>query len=285
MTGNLSKLITLLFGVLWVIGCNSYKKSIRKERMSEITPPGCIMLDSNLYFDSQPISNLSWLEYRYWLKRVYGANSIEFKHSLQDTTVWLNSGYNRVNQSIYYHNHPMYNSWPVVGVSKTQAEQYARWRTDRVTELILIQAGYRDIGIEDTFTIERLKTNKVKLNMPLTTGFLIPQYSVGSATQYKFVIDSMVHEVNDYPTLQMVNSKKKNKWVTVAQKEEMDNVHDYLSKNLVEMTSDSNHIRGDWCEELYEQGDVPFVDVRVNPIITFRNTCSWERLFENVAQN
>ena len=40
-----------------------------------------------------------------------------------------------------YLRHPAYRDYPVVGVSWEQANDYCTWRTDRVNERILIDAG------------------------------------------------------------------------------------------------------------------------------------------------
>ena len=40
-----------------------------------------------------------------------------------------------------YLRHPSYREYPVVGVSWEQANDYCIWRTDRVNERILIDAG------------------------------------------------------------------------------------------------------------------------------------------------
>ncbi len=41
-----------------------------------------------------------------------------------------------------YLRHPGYGEYPVVGVSWIQAVEFANWRTDRVNELYLEEAGY-----------------------------------------------------------------------------------------------------------------------------------------------
>ncbi len=41
----------------------------------------------------------------------------------------------------YYFRHPAYNDYPVVGVSWKQATDYAKWRSNRVNEKLLMDAG------------------------------------------------------------------------------------------------------------------------------------------------
>ena len=44
----------------------------------------------------------------------------------------------------YYLRHPTYKEYPVVGVSWVQANDYCKWRTDRVNEYILCREGILD---------------------------------------------------------------------------------------------------------------------------------------------
>ena len=96
---------------------------------------------SSFYIDETEVRNVDYLEYLFWLQRVYGLSYPEvYKKALPDTLVWRDKlGYNEpyVNQ---YLRHPAYKNYPVVGVSWKQATDYCIWRTDRVNERILIDA-------------------------------------------------------------------------------------------------------------------------------------------------
>ena len=62
--------------------------------------------------------------------------------ALPDTLVWRNPlGFNEdmVNN---YLRHPAFNNHPVVGVSWVQAQNFSKWRTNRVNEKLLIDKGY-----------------------------------------------------------------------------------------------------------------------------------------------
>jgi len=98
---------------------------------------------NSFYMDETEVSNLAYLEYIYWLKRVYGQDyPMVVRNALPDTTVWLNKmTYNEPLVENYFR-HPAYHDYPVVGVSWLQANAYAAWRTDRVNEQRLINAGY-----------------------------------------------------------------------------------------------------------------------------------------------
>lgn len=97
---------------------------------------------SSFYMDQTEVSNLDYLEYIYWLGRIYGEDyPMIIKNALPDTLVWRNSlAYNEPMVEIYFR-HPAYRDYPVVGVSWLQANDYALWRSDRVNENLLIEAG------------------------------------------------------------------------------------------------------------------------------------------------
>lgn len=97
---------------------------------------------SSFYMDETEVANIDYREYIFWLKRVYGENSPEVaKKALPDTLVWREElAYNE--PLIYnYFRHPAYDNYPVVGVSWVQANDYCKWRTNRVNEMLLIEKG------------------------------------------------------------------------------------------------------------------------------------------------
>jgi formylglycine-generating enzyme len=97
---------------------------------------------SSFYMDETEVRNLDYLEYLYWLSRVFGETYPEvYINALPDTLVWRDPlAYNEPFVENYLR-HPAYRDYPVVGVSWVQASQYAAWRTDRVNEMILIREG------------------------------------------------------------------------------------------------------------------------------------------------
>ncbi len=93
----------------------------------------------SFYIDEFEISNIDYLEYLYWLNRVFVDYPQVGKDALPDTLVWRRRlAYNEPYVE-YYFRHPAYKDYPVVGVSWKQADNYCIWRTDRVNEEILIK--------------------------------------------------------------------------------------------------------------------------------------------------
>lgn len=97
---------------------------------------------TSFYLDQTEVRNVDYLEYLYWIDRIYGSDYPEVKRrALPDTLVWRSSmSYNEPMVGIYLR-HPSYHEYPVVGVNWQQACDYAQWRGDRVNEKILIEAG------------------------------------------------------------------------------------------------------------------------------------------------
>ncbi len=110
----------------------------------------------SFYMDETEISNIQYREFVYWLMRVYnpnvgvgrakemsyagkslGVDELVYTKVLPDTNCWRSKlGYNEPFVE-YYFRHPAYKDYPVVGVNWHQATEFAKWRTDRVNEMIL----------------------------------------------------------------------------------------------------------------------------------------------------
>jgi gliding motility-associated lipoprotein GldJ len=99
----------------------------------------------SFYIDQTEVANIHYREYIYWLNRTYDASDPMYKDvlpkALPDTMVWRSElSYNEPYVE-YYFRHPSFNYYPVVGVTWKQANDYAKWRGDRVNELALIKKG------------------------------------------------------------------------------------------------------------------------------------------------
>ncbi|SDB54425.1 protein involved in gliding motility GldJ [Flavobacteriaceae bacterium MAR_2010_188] len=100
----------------------------------------------SFYMDETEVTNMMYLEYLDWIKRVYPPDDPNFRliyeGALPDTLVWRNRlGYSEMMTENYLR-HPGYAEYPVVGVSWIQATEFANWRTDRVNEMYLQEEGY-----------------------------------------------------------------------------------------------------------------------------------------------
>lgn len=99
----------------------------------------------SFYMDETEVTNLMYLEYLDWLKKVFPPSNENYRRiyegAVPDTLVWRNRlGFNEVMTNNYLR-HPAYAEYPVVGVSWVQAVEFSNWRTDRVNEMILENEG------------------------------------------------------------------------------------------------------------------------------------------------
>ncbi|MCB0780175.1 MAG: SUMF1/EgtB/PvdO family nonheme iron enzyme, partial [Flavobacteriales bacterium] len=163
---------------------------------------------SSFYMDEVEVTNFYWLEYLYWLDRVFGADYPEiYKKALPDTLVWRSKlAYNEPYLE-YYLRHPAYRDYPVVGINWLQANDYCAWRTDRVNELILIREGlfehYPNQINEDHFTtdaylagqyesgkrvdgVQDFNPNRDTRNIRMEDGILLPRYRLPTEAEWEY---------------------------------------------------------------------------------------------------
>ncbi len=161
---------------------------------------------SDFYMDETEVANIDYLEYLYWLNRVYVDYPEVFEQAKPDTLVWRNRlAYNEPYVR-YYFRHPAYNNYPVVGVNWLQATNYCQWRTDRVNEAIMIREGYfkpnPDQTNEDNFNTEAyivgqyegkvkkekkdLKTKGAKRKIRLEDGIMLPDYRLPTEAEWEY---------------------------------------------------------------------------------------------------
>ncbi|GGC92436.1 gliding motility lipoprotein GldJ [Flavobacterium lutivivi] len=119
----------------------------------------------SFYMDETEVTNMMYMEYLDWLKRVFPPDQENYKNIYEgaspDTLVWRNRlGYNETMTNNYLR-HPAYAEYPVVGVNWIQATEFAKWRTDRVNEKMLEDQRYlkkdakvTDVSGEKTFSTE-----------------------------------------------------------------------------------------------------------------------------------
>ncbi len=200
----------------------------------------------SFYMDETEVTNMMYLEYLDWIKAVYPPSEPQYKAiyegALPDTLVWRNRlGYSEVMVDNYLR-HPAYAEYPVVGVSWIQAVEFASWRSDRVNELYLEDAGYieRDAKIAanseanfstDTYLIAPSMsyggndsiTNPIKSRRRVTTtaagdtinvyasretGIISPKYRLPSEAEWEYAALGL-GELRDY---NVYRGRKKYPW-------------------------------------------------------------------------
>jgi len=127
----------------------------------------------SFYMDETEVTNMMYMEYLDWLKRVFPPDQDNYKNIYEgaspDTLVWRNRlGYNETMTNNYLR-HPAYAEYPVVGVNWIQATEFAKWRTDRVNEKILEDQRFlkKDAKVTDA-AAEKVFSTEAYLASPST---------------------------------------------------------------------------------------------------------------------
>lgn len=98
------------------------------------------MTVSSFYISKYEETNGQYCAYLKYLKTYFSERT--YKQALPDTTLWntyFESNELTAHLSANYLRNPTYKAYPVVGLNPEQIESYAKWKSDRMNEYILIR--------------------------------------------------------------------------------------------------------------------------------------------------
>jgi formylglycine-generating enzyme len=173
---------------------------------------------SSFFMDETEVRNVDWREYLYWLQRVYPDKPEVYKEALPDTLVWRNElAYNEPFLENYLR-HAAYSEYPVVGVSWVQANNYCKWRTDRVNERILIKdqilAEDTKQGGQNTFSsdsylnglyngtdgkrpLKNLGKDGATRRTSMSDGIVLPRYRLPTEAEWEYAAVALIGNTDE----------------------------------------------------------------------------------------
>ncbi len=172
---------------------------------------------ASFYMDMTEVRNVDYREYLNWLSRVFLSYPKVYEDALPDTLAWRKRlAYNEPYVD-YYFRHPAYHNYPVVGVSWLQATDYCKWRTDRVNEYSLIEAGILENNPnqvdEDNFNTQAYLAGQyesgVKKNLPtlsggerhatMEDGYILPSYRLPMEAEWEYAAFALIGNSDGSP--------------------------------------------------------------------------------------
>ena len=147
------------------------------------------MVSPNYYVDMIEVPNLSYHEFLFWTKSVYGANSQNYSSVYPDSSTWKDLAPEPTSFLTYFTGKD-YRNFPVVCISSVQAKSFSDWRSDRVMEYLLVREkiikrnNVPGVHPDSVFTISKYFTGKYRGIKPDPKVVYYPDFQVPDSAFY-----------------------------------------------------------------------------------------------------
>lgn len=122
-------LLAILGATLLLLTSFEMKKTPQKLKFKDLNLEFAL-IDDGVYMSTTEISNGQYRQFLQTLKE--DGRTDDYHNCLQDTLVWYESLTYGEPFMVYYHSHPAYNYYPVVGVDLEDAQAFSQWLTDEL---------------------------------------------------------------------------------------------------------------------------------------------------------
>lgn len=216
----------------------------RPSKNNNYTPPGTIYFKNNLFIDVAPVDNSMYLEFLhsvayFWDENIsektknlpaFGLNMSLMKQRFDGMTVSsdfvkslnlnidLKIGKNFSSDDFI--RHPSYSYYPLVNMTRKQAEMYCKWRTD----MVKINLAYSSKNLK-----QRTKHHK-------TINYRLPTESELNEALIIFGLSKKKFSKNELPPFTSYRNSYKKKYKKAY----------FLKNNISEITSDSTLFGENW---------------------------------------
>lgn len=127
MPANSNKISSLLLTVT-LVALTAFTIPKEKDVLSaKLIDKNVAKVNDSIYAYRYETSNS---EYNHFLESIRQTNPALYQSCIQDTAVWLSDPVYNKPLVEYYHRHPGFTNYPVIGVSYDAALQYCQWLTD-----------------------------------------------------------------------------------------------------------------------------------------------------------